>query len=212
MSIKLVIADDHPLILDGVAALFGTEKDFKIVARCSDGVEALNAVRKYKPNILVLDIRLPGKEGISVLREISKEKLATRVVLLTASLDEDQLAEAVRLGVRGLILKELAAKLLVQCIRKVHSGELWLEKHSVTIALERLLQREVGRQEAARILTSRELEIVKHVAAGMRNTEIGKKLFISEGTVKVHLYNIYQKLGLDSRGKLTKYAHEKGLL
>jgi len=212
MPITLVIADDHPLILDGMENLFRLEKDFKVVARCLDGEETVKAVRKHKPDVLVLDIRMPGTDGLSLLRGMRKEKLSTRVVLLTGALDEDELAEAVRLGVRGLVLKEMAPKLLVQCIRQVHAGELWLEKRSVTSALEKLLQREAGQREVAQLLTPREIEIVKQVAAGLRNTEIAKKLFISEGTVKMHLHNIYQKLGVDSRTKLTRYAQEKGLV
>src|SRR5919204_4841278 len=145
-------------------------------------------------------------------REMRKEKLPTRVVVLTATLGEEGLTEAVRLGVRGLVLKELAPKLLVECIRKVHAGELWLERRSVTSALEKLLQRESARNEAAQVLSPREIEIIKHVALGLRNMEIGKKLFISEGTVKIHLHNIYQKLGVDSRTKLAYYAQEKGML
>ena len=210
MPITLVLSDDHPLILDGLENLFRLEKDFKVVARCLDGEEAVKAVRKHKPDVLVLDIRMPGTDGLSLLREMKKEKLSTRVVLLTGALDEDELAEAVRLGVRGLVLKEMAPKLLVQCIRQVHAGELWLEKRSVTSALEKLLQREAGQREVALLLTPREIEIVKQVAAGLRNIEIAKRLFISEGTVKMHLHNIYQKLGVDSRTKLTRYAQEKG--
>jgi DNA-binding NarL/FixJ family response regulator len=161
---------------------------------------------------LVLDIQMPAKDGLAVLREMRKEKLSTRVVILTATLDEEGLSEAVRLGVRGLVLKELAPKLLVQCIRKVQAGELWLEKRSVSSALEKLLQRETARNEAAKLLTAREIEIIKQLALGLRNMEIGKKLFISEGTVKIHLHNIYQKLGVDSRTKLARYAQEKGLV
>ena len=212
MPITLVIADGRPLILNGMENLFRLEKDFKVVARCLDGEEAVKAVRKHKPDVLVLDIRMPGTDGLSLLREMKKEKLSTRVVLLTGALDEDELAEAVRLGVRGLVLKEMAPKLLVQCIRQVHAGELWLEKRSVTSALEKLLQREAGQREVALLLTPREIEIVKQVAAGLRNIEIAKRLFISEGTVKMHLHNIYQKLGVDSRTKLTRYAQEKGLV
>ena len=212
MPITLVLADDHPLILDGIENLFQLEKDFKLVARCIDGEEALRAVRVHRPDVLVLDIRMPVRDGLSVLREMKKEKLPTRAVLLTAALDEDELAEAVRLGVRGLVLKELAPKLLVQCIRQVHAGELWLEKRSVAGALEKLLQREAGKQEISRVLTPREVEIVHQVAAGLRNKEIAERLFIGEGTVKIHLHNIYQKLGVDSRLKLTRYAQEKGLI
>jgi DNA-binding NarL/FixJ family response regulator len=212
MPITLVLSDDHPLILDGMENLFRLEKDFKVVARCLDGDETVKAVRKHKPDVLVLDIRMPGTDGLSLLRGMKKEKLSTRVVLLTGALDEDELAEAVRLGVRGLVLKEMAPKLLVQCIRQVHAGELWLEKRSVTNALEKLLQREAGQREIAQLLTPREIEIVKQVAAGLRNIEIAKRLFISEGTVKMHLHNIYQKLGVDSRINLTRYAQEKGLV
>ena len=212
MPITLVLSDDHPLILNGLENLFRLEKDFKVVARCLDGEEAVKAVRKHKPDVLVLDIRMPGTDGLSLLRGMKKEKLSTRVVLLTGALDEDELAEAVRLGVRGLVLKEMAPKLLVQCIRQVHAGELWLEKRSVTSALEKLLQREAGQREVALLLTPREIEIVKQVAAGLRNIEIAKRLFISEGTVKMHLHNIYQKLGVDSRINLTRYAQGKGLV
>ena len=212
MPITLVLSDDHPLILDGLENLFRLEKDFKVAARCLDGEETVKAVRKHKPDVLVLDIRMPGTDGLSVLRQMKKEKLSTRVVLLTGVLDEEELAEAVRLGVRGLVLKEMAPKLLVQCIRQVHAGELWLEKRSVSLALEKLLRREAGQREVAQLLTPREIEIVKQVVAGRRNIEIGKRLFISEGTVKMHLHNIYQKLGVDSRTKLTRYAQGKGLV
>jgi DNA-binding NarL/FixJ family response regulator len=211
MPITLVIADDHPLILDAMENLFRLEKDLKVVARCLDGDEALKAIRRHRPDILVLDVQMPAKDGLMVLREMRKEKLPTRVVVLTATLDEEGLTGAVRLGVRGLVLKELAPKLLVECIRKVHEGSLWLEKRLATSALEKLLQRETAKDEVAQALSPREIEIVKQVAAGLHNMEIGKKLFISEGTVKIHLHNIYQKLGVDSRTKLARYAQEKGL-
>jgi DNA-binding NarL/FixJ family response regulator len=212
MPITLVIADDHPLILDAMENLFRLETDLKVVARCRDGDEALKAVRQNRPDILVLDIQMPAKDGLMVLREMRKEKLPTRVVVLTATLGEEGLTEAVRLGIRGLVLKELAPKLLVQCIRQVHGGALWLEKRLVTSALEKLLQRETSTIQVTELLTPREIEIIKQVAAGLHNTEIGKKLFISEGTVKIHLHNIYQKLGVDSRTKLARYAQEKGLV
>src|SRR5215510_6877149 len=212
MPITLVIADDHPLILDAMENLFRLEKDLKVVSRCLNGDEALKAIRRHRPDILVLDIQMPAKDGLVVLREMRKEKLPTRVVILTATLDEEGLTEAVRLGVRGLVLKELAPKFLVECIRQVYAGALWLEKRLVGSALEKLLQRETARNETSQLLSAREIEIIKQVAAGLHNMEIGKKLFISEGTVKIHLHNIYQKLGVDSRIKLTRYARENGLV
>ena len=212
MPIRLVLADDHPVVLSGLEAILKAEGDFKVHACCLDGEGALDAVRKYKPDILVLDLRMPGKDGLTVLREIRKEKLATKVVLIAAEVDEEEMTDAVRLGVRGLVLKELAAKLIVHCLRQVHAGELWLEKRSVTNTLEKLLQDQAGMLEAAQVLTPREIEIVKLVATGLHNMEVAKRLFISEGTVKMHLHNIYEKLHLDSRIKLSRYAQEKALV
>ncbi|HUK40570.1 MAG TPA: response regulator transcription factor [Candidatus Acidoferrales bacterium] len=212
MPITLVLADDHPILLDGLEAILEAEGDFKVLARCLDGDHTLKAIREHKPDILVLDIRMPGKDGLCVLREMRAAKLATVVVLLTAEVDEEGLTEAVRLGVRGLVLKELASKLIVQCLRRVYAGELWLEKQSVSHALEKLLQGEAGKIEAAQVLTPREIEVVKHVAIGLHNMEVAKRLFISEGTVKMHLHNIYEKLHVDSRIKLSRYAQQKNLI
>lgn len=212
MPIRLVLADDHPLILTGLENLFRTEEDIQVLARCVNGVEALEAVRKHQPDILVLDIRMPGKDGVEVAREIRKENLPTRVVLLTAVLDEGELLEALRLGVQGIVLKEMAPQMLLRCIRKVHAGEQWIEHRSAKQALEKLLRREAGTREVAAKLTPQEVTIVRLVAGGLRNKEIADKLHISEGTVKVHLHNIFEKLQVDSRLALLRYAQEKGLV
>lgn len=212
MPISLVLADDHPIILDGLEMLFRAEQDFQVLARCVNGEETLQAVRQHRPDILILDIRMPGKDGLAVLREVKKDSLPTRAVLLTVGLDEDDLLEAIRLGVRGVVLKEMAPQMLVQCVRKVHAGEQWLEKRSVGRALEKMLLREAGERQVAGVLTPRELEIVRMVAAGLRNKEIADSLSISEGTVKIHLHHIYEKLHLDGRLELALYAQERGLV
>jgi DNA-binding NarL/FixJ family response regulator len=212
MPIHLVLADDHPLILDGLENLFHLEKDFKVVARCLDGIETMQAVHRHRPDVLILDIRMPGKDGLEVAREMRKEKLPTRVVLLTAELDEDELLESLRLGVQGIVLKEMAPQLLVQCIRKVHAGEQWIEPRSARQALEKMLRREAGARDIATVLTPREIDMVRMVARGLRNKEIAGKLSISEGTVKVHLHNIYEKLKVEGRLALLRYAQEKGLV
>lgn len=212
MSIRLVLADDHPIILDGLDMLFRMEKDMQVVARCVNGEETLQAVRQHRPDILILDIRMPGKDGLAVLREMKRDSLPTRVILLTVALSEDEALEALRLGVRGVVLKEMAPQMLVQCVRKVHAGEQWLERRSAERALEKLLARESGAREAASILTPRETEIVRMVAAGLRNKEIADRLSISEGTVKIHLHHIYEKLGLDGRLELALYAQDRGLV
>lgn len=212
MAISLVLADDHPIVLDGLENLFRQEADFTVVGRCVNGEEALRAVREYRPDVLILDIRMFRMDGLAVLREMKKEGLSTRVVLLTVALDEDQVVEAIRLGVSGVVLKDMAPRLLVQCVRKVHAGEQWLERQSFGRAMERMLRREAGAREIAGILTPREIEIVRMAATGLRNKQIAEKLFISEGTAKIHLHNIYEKLGLSDRLELARYARDKGLV
>jgi len=212
MPIRLIVADDHPLVLDGVENLFRLEEDFQLLARCTDGIETLKAVRQHRPDVVILDIRMPGKDGLTIAREMLAEKLPTRVVLLTAELEDDQLLEAIRSGVRGIVLKEMAPQLLVQCVRKVHAGEQWLDRRSTMVNLEKMLRREAAAREIATLITPREINILKMVAQGLKNKEIASSLFISEGTVKVHLHNICEKLHLKGRLALLHYAREKGLI
>jgi RNA polymerase sigma factor (sigma-70 family) len=212
MAIRLVLTDDHPLILDGLEQLVRLAGDFEVLERCVSGEEALRAVEAHRPDILLLDIRLPDLDGLAVMRELRRRRLPTRVVLLTAALHEDEMLEAVRLGVVGVVLKEMAPRLLVECLRKVHAGERWIEKRSVREALETMLRREAGGREAASQLTPREVELIRMVAEGLRNREIAERLCITEGTVKVHLHNVYRKLQVENRVAVRRYAEEKGLI
>jgi len=212
MPISLVLADDHPIVLDGLEALFALEPDIRVAARCLSGDAAVRAVREHRPDILLLDIRMPGLDGIGVLRELRRDAPPTRVILLAAHFDEEQILDALRLGVRGLVLKELAPPLLVQCVRRVHAGGQWLEEATSGRALDALLRREAGARETAGVLTPREVELVRLAASGLRNKEIAHRLGISQGTVKMHLHNVYKKLAIDSRVALAGYARSKGLL
>ncbi len=212
MPVRLVLADDHPIVLDGLEQLFRAQKDFAVVARCQDGAETLRAVRQHRPDVLLLDIRMPAPDGLQVIRELQGESLPTRIVLLTAALGEDDVLEAVRLGVKGVVLKEMAPQMLVECVRKVAAGEQWIERRSLTMALDKMLRREAGFRDVSSVLTPREIEIVRLAAQGLRTQAIADRLHISEGTAKVHLHNIYEKLGIDGRVALTHYAREKGLL
>lgn len=211
MIIRLVLADDHRIILEGLEQLFRREKDFDVLATATNGEDALAAVRKHHPDVLVLDIRMPKGDGLWVLKQIHTEKLPTRVVLLTATLDEDEVLDAMQSGVQGLVLKEAAAVNLVDTVRRVERGERVLEPTLVSRALDRLAQREEARK-IVEVLSRRETEIVKMVAAGLRNKEIANKLSIGEGTVKTHLHTIYEKLGVHGRVELTMYALERGIL
>lgn len=211
MPIRLVLADDHVLFLDGLEALFRAESDFEVVARCRDGREALRAVREHAPDVLLLDLRMPGMGGLELIRALRAEGKGVRVVVLTAALDEAEVVEAVRLGVRGVVLKEMAADLLLRCVRAVHGGGVWIERASAVRALERMARRGPGRGEPGSELTPRELDVVRLVLEGLRNKEIGERLAIGEGTVKIHLHRIYEKLGVDSRLALAATARARGL-
>ena len=204
MTIRLVIADDHPIVLAGLAAYLGAERDFEIAARVSNGDEALDAVRRLRPDVLVLDLRMPVKDGLVVLRALREEKLPTHVVVLTA-LNNDESVEAVRLGARGVLHKDAATSQLAQCIREVHAGRKWLDKGVAMRALDRFLEREDGVRSTAELLTRRELEVARMVAEGLPSKAIARKLAISESTAKLHLHHVYEKLKLNGRIALVRY-------
>jgi DNA-binding NarL/FixJ family response regulator len=211
VTIRIVVADDHPFILDGLDQLFRAEGDCEIVARSTDGEEALRAIQTFRPDVLVLDVRMPGVDGIELLRRMQALQLPTKVVLLTASLDDARLLEAFRLGASGLVLKESAPRLLVQSVRQVASGEQSWNGKAIAGALRLVLQREQAVAAASSVLTARELEVTRMVASGLRNKEIAARLNITEGTVKFHLHSIYEKLQIDGRYALMSYARDHGL-
>ena len=210
--IRLVLADDHPIVLDGLEQLFSTEADLEVVARATSAEGAVRALEEFRPDVLVLDLAMPGHDGIWVMEQAAARKLQARIVLLTAHVDEQNLLDAVRLNVAGVVLKEMAPRLLVECVRKVHAGEKWLEKHSVARAMDRMVKREDEIQRLSRLLTPREMEIVRLAAEGLRNKEIADRLTITEGTVKIHLHHIYEKLGVTGRPQLILYATRQGII
>ena len=209
--IRLVIADDHAVVLKGLQALFGTEPDLAVVADCTTGEQTIRAVREHHPDVLVLDLRMHGLDGLGVLRTLNEQGIRPRTILLAAEIDDDQTLEAVRLGVAAVVLKEMAPHLLIGCIRKVHAGERWFEGQSVGRALEGMLRREAGLRDLRQALTNRELDIVRMIVLGLRNAEIAGRLCVSEGTVKSHLHHVYEKLGVHSRMDLLLLAQQKGL-
>jgi len=205
-----MLVDDHSIVLQALHQLLEREADFSVIAACANADIALDAFEREAPDVLVLDLRMPGGDGLTMLRRLAESGRQCRTVLLTAAIDDGQVMEAVNLGVRGLVMKDSAPEVLVDCIRRVHAGQQWLDQPTVTRALQTALHREVALRETA--LTSREVEIVRMVCEGLRNRAIATRLSISEGTVKVHLHNIYEKLGVDGRLELTLCARQKGLL
>ncbi|CAN5887009.1 response regulator transcription factor [soil metagenome] len=210
-TIRVILADDHPLVLNGLYHLLREYSEFEVLERCTSGADALAAVQKQLPDILVLDLLMPGLDGLAVARALHGTANAPNIVLLTAQLHEDQLIEALHLGIRGFVLKEMATKLLVECLRRVHAGGQWLEKDSANRAMAKLVRREARGREVATLLTPREIEVVRMVAKGLSNKEIGAQLFIADGTVKIHLHNIYEKVKINRRADLVRFAEEYGL-
>jgi two-component system, NarL family, nitrate/nitrite response regulator NarL len=210
MPISLVVADDYPIVLTGLTDLFRSVDEFDVLAAAEDGEEALAAVRRHLPDVAVLDIRMPHHTGLEVARTILDEGLPTKIVLLTAEIRDEESLEAIRLGVHGVILKEMATRLLVECVRKVHAGGRWVEQESLRRAVESLLRRPAIPAPGATILSPTEHRIAELVAGGARNKEIADRLTVSESTVKSHLHNIYGKLQITSRSELIEWYEERG--
>jgi len=211
VTIRLVLVDDHPIVLQGLQHLFERQGDFEVVSCCSDIDTALAAIETLRPDVLVADLRLPGRSGLELLRRVAEVKLGCRTIVLTASISSREVAEAVQLGARGIVLKESSPEGLVDCVRRVHAGETSIDPATLTAALQSV-STDVGSSDVGQTLTARELEIVRMVARGLRNKAIAVHLSITEGTVKVHLHNIYEKLGVSGRLELVLSAQEKGLV
>lgn len=212
MPIRLVVVDDHPIVLSGLQQLFGRHEDLEVVACCGDVDSALEAIRAKRPDVIVLDLKMPRKTGIDLLDALAAEKLPGRAVVLTAAISQEAVVDVMKRGAAGLVLKESSPDELVACVRRVFAGEQWIDQETVTRALQGVLDRESARADAAKGLTPREVEIVGMVAQGLRNRAIGERLSIPEGTVKVHLHNIYEKMGVEGRLELVLVAQQKGLV
>lgn len=208
--IRLVLADDHPIVLAGLEHLFATEPGFVVVATAATGSGTLTAVRKHRPDVLVLDLRMPDMGGIDVVHQLRQERSATRIVVLTAS-ESDEVVEAIRMGVQGVVLKDMPPDLLVRCVRAVHRGDKWIERVLATRALDRLLARRSAEQDVA-VLTRRELEVAQLIAQGLSNKAVASRMLITEGTVKLHVHHVYEKLGVDGRMSLAALLRKKGLV
>ena len=211
--IRLVLVDDHPIILHGLQRLFEYEADIEVVRTCAKIDEAVDAIRTIAPDVLVLDLKMQDGHGLDVMRALKTEGRVCPTVILTAAMHDDELTEAMALGVAGIVLKESPPASLVDCVRDVHRGERRIDLETLTRAVERRRPRPQTSGDRTRPpLTPRETEIVRLVAQGLRNKELAQRLSITEGTVKIHLHNIYDKLGVDGRLELVLTAQQKGLV
>jgi DNA-binding NarL/FixJ family response regulator len=208
-TISILIADDHPVFRGGLRALIQNEPGFTLADEAVDGAQAVALVRKLKPDVLLLDLAMPKRTGLEALKEISTLGLPTRVAILTAAIEEEQVTEALRLGARGVILKDTATELLVKAIRCIVAGEFWVGRNNVNGLVQAMrMAYEIRPEEAAEkfALTARELEVVAGIIEGETNKDIAKRLAISEQTVKHHLSSIFDKVGVSNRLELALFS------
>ena len=210
-GIRVLIADDHHVVRGGLRALLETEEDIIVVGEASDGVEAVLKTRSLNPDVLLLDLVMPRKNGIEAIQDIKHENPEARILVLTSFSDDDKVFAAIKAGALGYLLKDSSTQELIQAIRDVYNGE-----SSLHPAIARKLIRELNRPagnlpQTDEPLTEREVEVLVYVARGYSNQEIADALIISERTVRTHVSNILSKLHLANRTQAALYALKEGL-
>lgn len=209
-TIRLVLADPHPVMLDGLRAHMQDCPDLQVLACAQDGDTAWQAVQQHQPDALVLELDMPRRSGLSLIESLRDGDWKTRPIVFTAA-PADQVARAIDLGAQGVVSKQRPHEALVQCIRQVHRGQTWLDQDLVLQSVSLLMERQRGREHVARMLTPREVDVARMVTEGWPNKKIASKLAISEGTAKLHLHHIYQKLNCSGRMALMIYMQRHGL-
>ena len=202
-KIRIMVADDHSIVRDGIISIVASEKDLQLVAQAGDGVKAVELVKKHLPDIMLLDLRMPGRDGLEVIADIQSLQLQTRVIVLTTFESEQDIHKALRAGARGYLLKDTPRPELLDAIRRVHDGE--------TCIPPRISQKLVEKMNHPE-LTEREVEILRLVSEGESNKTIGDKLGITEGTVKTHVKGLLKKLHAPGRTGAVREAVRQGLI
>ena len=212
-KIRILLADDHTILRNGIVALLDNEEDMNVVAEAEDGRTAVNLACKFKPDVAVIDIAMPLLNGLETTRQIKKQCPQVKVLILSMHDNEEYIRQVLEAGAMGYILKDAAARELIQAIRLVNSGESVLSPAITRLVIEDYLRwggiRQVGNED---ILSPREREVLQLIAEGYTNKQIAGILTISIKTVQAHRLNLMQKLDLHDRGELIKYAIQKKII
>jgi two-component system, NarL family, nitrate/nitrite response regulator NarL len=214
-KVRILLADDHTIFRDGLRKLLEAEPDLEIVGEAGDGADAITMVQQVKPDLLLLDLAMPRVPGLEALREVIALKTPVKTILLTAAIEKKQIIEALQVGARGVVLKEAATQMLIRAIRTVMTGQYWVGREAVA-DLTTYLKHQIASQPAPKAksygLTRREIEILGTIVGGLSNKEIAQKFSLSEDTVKHHLTNIFDKVGVSSRLELALFAINNQLI
>jgi DNA-binding NarL/FixJ family response regulator len=211
--VRILIADDHPIFRDGLRRLLESEANLRVVGEAANGTEAVALTHQLQPDILLLDLAMPGVPGMEALRELSQTKSPVRTILLTASVERPDMLHALQLGARGVVLKESATQVLLKSIERVMAGEYWVGREAVPDLKELVLKDVAPEVPFERYgLTRREMQMVSAIVDGLSNREIAQKFNVREDTVKHHLTSIFSKLGVGTRLELALFALENRLV
>jgi DNA-binding NarL/FixJ family response regulator len=201
--IRILIADDHSVVREGLVSLVKRKADMAVVGEASNGREAVDLWKEHRPDITLLDLRMPELDGVGAIKEIRGLDENARIVVLTTFDGDEDIYRAIKAGAKGYLLKDSAREALMECIRKVHSGETCIPPDLAAKLADRV---------SGEALSAREIEVLQRIAAGKSNKEIGAELFISEGTVKTHVKSIFSKLDVVSRTEAVANASRRGLI
>jgi len=201
--IRIVVADDHPIVREGIVANLIRQRDMKVVGQGGDGEDALILIQQLLPDLVLLDLHMPRMDGLNLLKKLNQAQLPTQVIIMTALESEEDIQNALRYGARGYLLKGCPQSTLLDAIRRVHGGEVFLLPH--------IAQKLVERMQTPQ-LSHRELEVLTSMATGKINKEIGAQLGIAEGTVKSHVASLLEKLGVATRTSAIKEGVRRGLV
>lgn len=211
--INVLIADDHSLLRQGLKQILELENDIVVIAQASNGNEAVQYAEEFRPDVILMDINMPGQNGLQAIAEIKKKKLSSKIIVLTIHEDREYLFKALRMGAEGYVLKDAEPAVLIEAIRNVNAGQSYMQPN-MTMELVKEFNRVTMHEKERHVdnnLTCREIEVLELIADGMINKEIAGKLYISEKTVKNHVSNIFKKLNVSDRTQAAIYAFKHNI-